>query len=329
MPRTVRFDAFGDAGVLHIEQFTSPQPGPGEVRLRIKAIGINRAEVLFRAGLYVGDPVFPSQLGYEAAGVIEAIGEEVSGWSAGDRVSVIPAFAIDAYGLYGEVALAPARALSRVPDSMSWTDAAAVWMQYGTAWGGLIQQAKLQAGETVLIPAASSSVGLAAIQIARMTGAIPIALTRRSDKAPGLIEAGAAAVIATEEQDLVAEVMKLTQGKGAHVAFDPVGGPAFTTLVEAMATGGRVVIYGSLSPEATPLPLVNLMLRDITLRGYAFAYDMHQDSKLEAMKTYVLSGLTAGALRPKIAKTFTFDEIADAHRFIESNTHSGKVIVTV
>lgn len=228
MPRTVFFDAFGDASVLRTEQITAPEPGPGEVRLRIRAIGINRAEVLFRAGHYVGEPDFPSQLGYEAAGEIEATGEGVTGWSPGDRVSVIPAFAIDAYGLYGEVSQAPACALVRVPDNMSWTDAAAAWMQYGTAWGGLIQQAKLSAGETVLIPAASSSVGLAAIQIARMAGATPVELTRRYDKAALLLDAGASAVIATEEQNLVEEVMKLTDGKGANVAFDPVGGPAFT-----------------------------------------------------------------------------------------------------
>ncbi|HID7510836.1 TPA: zinc-dependent alcohol dehydrogenase family protein [Enterobacter hormaechei] len=292
MPHKIVFDAFGDASVLRTEHIAVPKPGPGEVRLRIRAIGINRAEVLFRAGQYVGNPDFPSQLGYEAAGEIEATGEGVTGWSPDDRVSVIPAFAIDAYGLYGEVSLAPERALVRVPDNMSWTDAAAAWMQYGTAWGGLIQQAKLCAGEIVLIPAASSSVGLAAIQIARMSGATPVALTRRSDKATFLLEAGAAAVVATEEQDLVAEVMKLTDGKGADVAFDPVGGPAFMTLVESMASGGRVVIYGSLSPDATTLPLVSMMLRDITLRAYAFAFEMHQDDKIEAMKNFVLPCLT-------------------------------------
>jgi NADPH:quinone reductase-like Zn-dependent oxidoreductase len=329
MPRTVRFHAFGEAEELKIEELTPPSPSSGEVRLRIRAIGINRAEILFRAGQYVGDPTFPSQLGYEAAGEIEALGADVSGWAIGDRVSVIPAFLIDGYGLYGEVSLAPARALVAVPKDMPWTEAAANWMQYGTAWGGLIGIANLRAGQTVLIPAASSSVGLAAIQIARMVGATPIALTRTSDKRAVLLEAGAAAVIATEEQDLVAEVMRLTEGNGAQLAFDSVGGPTFSKLAAALAPGGMAVIYGALSPEPTALPLLELMLRDITIRAYAFAMAMHDDQQLAAMKAFVNDGIASGALRPKIARTFPFDEIVEAHRFVETNTHIGKVIVTV
>lgn len=329
MTRTVRFHAFGDADELKIEELTPPAPGPGEVRLRIRTIGVNRAEVLFRAGLYVGDPVFPSQLGYEAAGEIEALGAGVSGWTVGDRVSVIPAFSIDSYGLYGEVSLAPARALVAVPDGISWTEASAIWMQYGTAWGGLIRIAGLGAGDTVLIPAASSSVGLAAIQIARMVGATPIALTRSSSKRAVLMEAGAAAVIATQEEDLVAEVMQLTNGKGAQVAFDSVGGPSLANLVDALAVGGQLVIYGALSTEPTILPLVGLMVRDITIRAYAFAMAMHDDGQLDEMKAFVTQGIIGGALRPKIAQTFSFDQVADAHRFLEANTHVGKVVITV
>lgn len=329
MPRTIRFDRFGDASVLRIESLEVPQPGPAEVRLRIRAIGINRAEALFRAGLYVGDPIFPSQLGYEAAGEIEALGPDVAGWSIGDRVSVIPAFLIDSYGLYGEVSLAPSRALVAVPDGQSWEEAAGAWMQYGTAWGGIIQLGNLTAGQTLLVSAASSSVGLGAIQIARMVGATPIALTRRSDKAALLKEAGAAAVIATEEQDLVAEVMAITNGKGADLAFDPVGGPLFGKLVASLAKGSQIVIYGSLSTDPTPLPLIDLMLRDITIRAYAYANAMHtDDADLQAMKAFVLPGIASGALRPRIAKVFSFEQIADAHRFLEANTHVGKVIVT-
>lgn len=329
MPRTIRFHAFGNPDVLKIEDFAVPAPGPGEVRLRIRTIGVNRAEVLFRAGLYVGDPVFPSQLGYEAAGEIEALGEGVTGWGIGDRVSVIPAFPIDSYGLYGEVSLAPARALVAIPENISWTEAAASWMQYGTAWGGLIKIAGLGAGDTVLIPAASSSVGLAAIQIARMVGATPIALTRSAAKRALLLEAGAAAVIATGEQDIVAEVMRLTDGKGAQVAFDSVGGSSLAKLVDALAVGGQVVIYGALSAEPTTLPLVGLMVRDITIRAYAFAMAMHDDTQLDAMKTFVMQGLVSGALRPTIAQAFSFDQIVEAHRFLETNTHVGKVVIAV
>lgn len=328
MPRSVRFHEAGGPEVLRLEEMAIPVPGPGEVRLRIRAIGLNRAEIMFRRGEYIQQPVFPTQLGYEAAGEIEAIGPDVEGFAVGDRVSVIPAFDIDAYGLYGEVSLAPARALVPVPDGVRWEDAAAAWMQYGTAWGALVGVAKLVPGDFVLVTAASSSVGIAAIQIARQLGARPIALTRGSAKADALLAAGAEAVVATEEQDLVAEVMKLTGGEGARVVFDPVGGPQFPKLVDATAIGGLIIVYGALSPDVTPLPMLGVLVRDVTIRSYGLAAVMRDDAQIAAMKAFVNEGLATGGLRPVIAKTYPIDEIVEAHRFLESNRHVGKVIVT-
>lgn len=327
MNRIVRFHETGGPEVLRLETIDSPIPGPGEVRLRIRAIGLNRAELMFREGSYIKQAVLPSQLGYEAAGEIEAIGPGVGDFAIGDRVSVIPAFDIDRYSLYGEVSLAPARALVSVPDGVEWADAAAAWMQYGTAWGALVGLAKLAAGQTILISAASSSVGLAAIQIANMLGARAIAVTRRSDKAAALLAAGAAAVIATEEQDIVAEVMELTEGEGAHLVFDPVGGPTFPALVEASAIGGLVIVYGALSDAVTPLPMLTVLVRDITIKSYGFAAVMADDAQIEDMKTFVSEGLRSGALKPIIARTFALDEIREAHRFLQSNLQIGKVVV--
>src|SRR5262249_12265096 len=146
----------------------------------------------------------PARLGYEAAGTVAALGEGVQGLKVGDAVSTIPAFSLNRYGVYGDTATIPASAVARHPAALSWAEAAAIWMQYGTAYGALTDIAGLKAGDTLLIPAASSSVGIAAIQIARLVGATPVALTRRSGKRQSLLDAGAAHVIATEEQDLVA-----------------------------------------------------------------------------------------------------------------------------
>ena len=165
MSRSVRFHEFGGPEVLKIEDVVVPDPGPKEVRLRIKAIGLNRSEVLTRSGRAATKATLPAQLGLEAAGAIEALGSDVDGLAVGDRVAVIPGET--GRGYYGEVALAPARTLVKVPHSQSWQDAAATWMAFGTAWTGLIEIARLSAGRTVLITAASSSTGLAAIQIAR------------------------------------------------------------------------------------------------------------------------------------------------------------------
>src|SRR6202040_2426761 len=166
MTRTVRIHAFGDAGVLRIEDMVTSEPGAGEIRLRIHAIGLNRTEVTLRSGRSPVKPPLPSSIGFEAAGVIEALGPDVSGFDVGDRVALVPAFGAAQYALYGEVSLAPARSLVAIPDHVSFSEAAATWVAYGTAWGGLVVIGALEAGQTVLIPAASSSVGVAAIQIA-------------------------------------------------------------------------------------------------------------------------------------------------------------------
>jgi NADPH:quinone reductase-like Zn-dependent oxidoreductase len=231
MTRSVRIHAFGDADVLRIEDIVTGKPGAGEVRLRVHAIGLNRAEVTLRSGRSPVKPSLPSSIGLEAAGVIEMLGPDVSGFAVGDRVALVPAYYAAQYALYGEVSLAPARSLVAIPDHVSFSEAAATWMAYGTAWGGLIAIGKLAAGQTVLIPAASSSVGLAAIQIANRLHARPIALTRKADALRGH---GAAEVVATAEQDVVAEVKRLTDDKGAHLVFDPVGGSAFPQLAHAM-----------------------------------------------------------------------------------------------
>ena len=329
MSRIVRFHHTGGPEVLQIDNLEVPAPKQGEVRIAVKALGLNRAESMFRAGRYVEEPHLPARLGYEAAGTVEALGEGVEGFAVGDAVSTIPAFSMNDYAMYGELALAPARAVVKHPASLSWEEAAAVWMQYSTAYGALIDLAHFQAGDTVLIPAASSSVGLAAIQIANLAGATPVALTRSNSKRQALLDAGAAHVIATEEEDLVAEVKKLTGGKGARVVFDPVGGPTLTKLAAATAEHGIIFEYGALSTEPTPLPLFDVLGRSLTVRGYMLMEVTNDPQRLEKAKQFVVDGLASGKLKPIIAKTFPLEQIVEAHRFLESNQQIGKIVVTV
>ena len=329
MARIVRFHQTGGPDVLKIDEVNVPSPGPGEVRIAVKALGLNRAESMFRSGQYLEQPKLPARLGYEAAGTVEALGQGVQGFKVGDAVSTIPAFSQNQYGVYGDTATVPASAVAKHPPSLSWAEAAAIWMQYATAYGALIDIAGLKAGDTLLIPAASSSVGIAAIQLARMVGATPVALTRRSNKRNALLELGAANVIATEEQDLVAEVKKLTGGKGARVVFDPVGGPTLVKLTAAMADRGIFFLYGALSPEPTPLPLMNVLGKSLTIRGYVLFEISTDPQRLERAKKFIVDGLAAGKLKPVIAKTFTLDQIVEAHRYLESNQQIGKIVVTV
>ena len=329
MARVVRFHEIGGPEVLRIEEVKVPPPGKGEVQIRVHALGLNRAEVMFRTGQYISQPRFPARLGYEASGTVAAIGEGVQGFEIGDAVSVIPGFDLNHYGLYGDLANAPANLVTRHPKSLSWVEAAAVWMQYMTAYGALIDIAGLKSGDTVVIPAASSSVGLAAIQTANRVGATPIALTRGRSKGQALKGAGAAHVIATDEQDLVAEIRTITGGKGARVVFDPVGGPTFEKLAKATARLGILFLYGALSPKPTPLPLVDALFNGLTIRGYTLMEITSDPARLERGKRFINEGLADGSFKPIIARPFPLEQIVEAHRYLESNQQIGTIVVTV
>jgi NADPH:quinone reductase-like Zn-dependent oxidoreductase len=329
MSRSVVLNEFGGPEVLLIRQTSVPLPAPDEVRLRIRAIGINRTEITLRSGRSVVKPTLPTGIGFEAAGEIDAMGADVTGCAIGDRVALIPTYSAAQYGLYGEVSLAPARSIVKIPDQMGFVEAAATWVALGTAWGGLLSLGSLTAGKTILITAASSSVGLAAIQIANRMGARPIAVTRTTSKTEALLSHGAAYVIATAEQELEAEVKRLTDGAGADLVFDAVGGPGFSALAKSTKAGGLIVLYGAFDINPTVVSPSDVFARDLTIRGLALPALARQEQARESLKSFVQTGLDDGSLKPVIAKTFPFDEIANAHRFVERAEHTGKVVVAV
>ncbi|MBO1908611.1 zinc-dependent alcohol dehydrogenase family protein [Microvirga sp. 3-52] len=329
MARVVRFHEHGGPEVLRIEDVDVPGPRQGEVQIQVKALGLNRAEALLRTGSYIETLTFPSGLGLEAAGIVEAVGEGVDGFAPGDAVSIVPPISMVRWPAYGELVTFPAELVVRHPPSLGWEAAAAVWMQYLTAYGALIDIAQLRRGDFVVITAASSSVGLAAIQIANRVGAIPIAVTRTSGKASALLDAGAAHVIASAEEDLEVRLTDIAGPEGVQVVFDPIGGPIFKPLTAAMARGAILIEYGGLSPEPTPLPLFSVLGKSLTLRGYLVHEIVGDPARLKAAKAFILEGLEAGALKPIIARTFPFEQIVEAHRFLESNEQFGKIVVTV
>ncbi|MEE8155456.1 MAG: zinc-dependent alcohol dehydrogenase family protein [Phycisphaerales bacterium] len=329
MPKIIRFHETGGADVLQIEDLPLEQPGEGEVRLKVEAIGLNRAEVMFREGQYLEDPELPSRLGYEAAGIVDAVGPGTSGIQIGDRVSTIPGFSMGKYGVYGESAIVPAHAVASYPDNLSASEGAAIWMQYLTAYGALIDIGQLQTDDTAVISAASSSVGVAAIQVARAAGAVAIATTRGSAKKQFLLDAGADHVIVTNEEDLVESVMAITAGTGANLIFDPIGGPLLQTLADAAAVSAMIVEYGALSADPTPFPLFSALKKGLTVRGYTLFEIVKDADRLARGKQYVYDGLKSGELRPLIDSTFPLDAIVDAHRYMESNQQMGKIVVTV
>lgn len=331
MTRVVRFHEYGAPDVLRIEDLEVGEPGAGELRVRVEAIGLNRAEAAFRSGHYIEKAQLPARLGYEAAGIVEALGSGVAGFAVGEAVCVIPEFSMNRYGVYAEQAIVPAAAVVKRPAGLGTIEAAAVWMPYLTAYGALIDIVGLAKGEAVIITAASSSVGLAAIQIANCVGAVPIAVTRSEAKRVGLLAAGAAHVIVSEAQDVAAEVMRITAGQGARMAFDPVGGPGVMPLVGALARQGTLILYGNLSGEAhqTPFPFGPAVGRGLSLRGYLVFEVIHDPLRLARAQAFIRDGLQSGALKPKVDRTFAFDQIVEAHRYLEGNAQLGKVVVIV
>ncbi|MCA1388947.1 zinc-dependent alcohol dehydrogenase family protein [Bradyrhizobium sp. IC3123] len=329
MARAVRFHRHGGPDVLRIETIDVPPPATGEVQIRVKALGLNRAEALLRRGTYIERATFPSGLGLEAAGIVEAVGDDVTSFVPGDIVSIVPPLSMVRWPAYAELATFPAELIVKHPPELGFKKAAAVWMQYLTAYGALVDIARLGRGDIVAITAASSSVGIAAIQIANRVGATAVALTRTSAKLGTLRDAGAAHVVASDEDDIRARLEAIAGSNGVRVVFDAVGGPAFEPLTAAMSPGGILIEYGGLSPEPTPFPLFNVLTKSLVLRGYLVHEIIRDPARLAQAKAFILDGLSDRTLQPVIARTFRFEDIVEAHRFLESNDQFGKIVVTI
>lgn len=329
MAQVIRFYETGGAEVLRIEESPLVEPREGEVRLAVEAIGLNRAEVMYRQGQYLEEPQLPSRLGYEAAGIVDAVGSGVAGIRVGDRVSTIPCFSMGTYGVYGSSAVVPAYAVAPYPRHLSPVEGAAIWMQYLTAYGALIEFGRLQKDAFVLITAGSSSVALAAIQIARSVGAHAVVSTRGAGKKSFLEGAGADHVIVTDEEDLIQRVSAVTSGKGVGLVFDPVGGPLLEKLAEAAAPGAWLFEYGALSPAPTPFPLFPALAKGLTIRGYTLFEIVTNPERLARGKEFIINGLESGKLKPIVDRTFPLKDIVEAHRYMESNRQKGKIVVTV
>jgi NADPH:quinone reductase len=270
--RQVRFYELGGPEVLKLEHLPIAEPRPGEIRLRVEAIGLNRAENLYRAGHYMYQPDhYPSPIGYEAAGIIEAVGDGVGDLKPGDQVSTIPAFTMARYGVFGDTAIVPAYAASKYPSNLSPEEVACIWMQYVTGYGALIHFAKLRKGQTALFTAATGGLGVAAVQIARQLCVKSIATTRSAAKRPLLESLHPDHIIVRDEEDIVGRVNEITDGRGVDFVWDAVGGSLFPKLVDVTALDGQIITYGALAPDAvlgTPMPWSPLIRKGISVRGY-------------------------------------------------------------
>jgi NADPH:quinone reductase-like Zn-dependent oxidoreductase len=329
MPQIVRFHQLGGPKNLVFEDASSQQPGKGEVRLRVQASGLNRAESMYYHGHYLEQPRLPSRLGYEVAGVVDAVGEGVDAGWIGKPVATIPGFSQNRYGTLGEEAVVPVETLGEYPANLTPIQAAAIWMQYLTAYGALVHIGGVRPGDFVSIPAASSSVGLAAIQIVRDQGATAIAVSRTAAKRDDLLAQGAHHVIALADEDYAARIAEITAGQGVRLTFDPVGGPFIEQLAAGAAQGGIVFEYGLLSGQPTPFPLFQSLGKGLSIRGYTLMEVTRHPASAATARKYIFDRLADGRFAPTIARVFPFAQTVEAYRFLESNQQVGKVVISV
>jgi NADPH:quinone reductase-like Zn-dependent oxidoreductase len=320
------FDRFGGPDVLRIVEEPVVEPAAGEVRVRIEAFAVNPLDLMMRSGSMPAAVALPhARLGVEGTGLVDAVGPEVTGLEAGDPVILTAVPDAGVRGSYAEYTTVPASQLLARPAGLGVAEAAAIWVAYSTAYGALVEKARLRPGDHVLVTAASGGVGRAAIQIANQIGAVPLAVTRHAAKTDDLIAAGAAAVIATDRVGIAEAVRHHTGGAGADIVLDLVMGPGQQDLLAAARPGATLVAAGFLDPRPTPFPGGT----PVTIHGYRSFEHTLDAVVVRRMAAFLNAGVRLGALRPAIDEVFGLADVVAAHRHFEKGIHAGKVVVTV
>ena len=326
--RAVEITSFGGPDVLRLGDRPVPQPGAGELLIRVAASGINRPDVLQRLGHYAPPPGTSDLPGLEVAGVVEsgdAAAMAEAGIRVGDRVC-----ALVAGGGYAEWCVAPVAQCLPVPDGLTDVEAASLPETFFTVWSNVFDRGRLQAGESLLVQGGTSGIGVTAIQLARAFGATVLATAGSDEKCAACLQLGAHHAINYMSQDFVAEGKRLTQGKGVDVVLDMVAGDYVAREVECLAEDGRLVIIavqgGVKSDFNAGLVLRRrLTITGSTLRPRSVAF---KGAIAKALREHVWPLLAAGQVRPVIHSTFAAADAARAHALMESNQHIGKIVLT-
>ncbi len=314
-----------EGGVYEYRQAKKPAAEGGQVLVRVHAAGINRGEILMVKGFRSDNPRFkPVPSGIEFAGEIVEVGADATGWHVGERVMG------RGMGSYADFALAGAMTLMRIPDALSYAQAAAIPNVFITAHDALVSNAQVQRGDTVLVTAASSGIGTAAIQLAKYFGARKVfASTRDANKIPALKEVGADVVIDTSQPGFTQIVEKETQGDGVDIIIDSVGGPMFADNLEMLAIKGRVVSVGRNAGEVGEINLDEVANKRAQIIGVTFRTRTPQEAWrcFEVFVEDCMDGFAEGLLKPVVDKTFGFEALHDAHAYMMGNNQVGKIVL--
>ncbi|MFH1554675.1 MAG: NAD(P)H-quinone oxidoreductase [Pseudomonadota bacterium] len=322
--RQIRFEGSGGPDVIRIETAPVPAPGPGQVLVEVVAAGVNRPDCLQRAGGYPPPPGATDIPGLEIGGRVVALGEGVTSPKIGDEVC-----ALVISGGYAEYCLAEAPLCLPVPKPLSLLEAAGLPENYYTVYDNIFTRGRLIAGETILVHGGSSGIGSTAIQLAKHAGATVFATAGSPDKCDFCLSLGADAAIDYRTADFVAEVKRLTDGKGVDVILDMVGGPYIARNLSALALEGRLVQIAFLQPSRVDIDLMPIMLRRLTLTGSTLrARSVTLKAAIaDHLRRDVWPLLESGAVRPVIHATFPLEQAEAAHALMESSAHSGKIML--
>lgn len=324
--RAVIAEGAGGPEVLRIVDRPLPAPGPGEMRLRVHAAGVNRPDVMQRQGNYPPPPGAGDVLGLELAGVVEAVGPGVTRFAPGARV-----MALVAAGAYAERAIVQADVAIAIPEGMSMVEAGAVPETYFTVWSNVFERAGLRPGETILIHGGTSGIGSTAARLARARGAHVIVTAGSAEKCAASLALGADHAIDYRTQDFVAEARRLTEGRGPDVILDMVGAPYFQRNMEAVAVDGRIAQIAFQQGSRANLDLGPLLFKRLTLTGSTLrARPVEMKARLaRALEAEVMPLLAAGEARPVIDSVFPFDQVARAHARMDGGAHVGKIVLAM
>lgn len=333
MSKMLRIHEFGDVSGLRLDDVTVPVPRRGEAKIRVAATGITGDQLTFiRGAFHPGEPVppLPATIGYEAAGTVEEVGEGVDRTWIGKKVAPVGPYDFLTYGSVGEEILVPADRLVEIPEGLSFAQAASLWIPYLTAYPIVEHLRGSDRGGYVLITAATSTVGHAAIQLVRHLGFEPIGTTRSAEKAEALRGlTGIKEVIVTTEENLVERVNAITGGQGARLVFDPIGGKGITDLAAVAAPGATIIEYGVIGGMAAPLPVPLLIGKGLSIQGFAVNQISDNPSRRAEAVDYLLDGVRQGWLSPLVARTFDLSDFEAAYRQLRKNDKLGRIVLTV
>lgn len=328
MANVLLVDQVDGKNALVMRDVDPAQPGPGEVRYQVHAFGLNRADLLYLAGYHYTPTIIPSRVGFEACGIVDAVGAGVTGFKVGDRVTCLP-IGKPAYSVAGEFAIMPENFLAPWPEHLSTEEATSAWMQYSTAYYPFCELAQVGAGDVVLITAASSSAGVGAIQLAKHLGATVIASSRTPAKADFLRQVGADHVVTHDRGSLSEQIAALPiGGRQLSMVYDAVAGPAIASYADALGLKAQVFIYGALSGELTiECPILPLIRPGASIHLYSLLNMFPEPGALQRVKDYLGPLIADGSLRPLVDRVFPFEEAFAAFAYLEAGDQKGKVVV--